>query len=399
MQIRKTLLYMIILLSTTFVFFQSAAIISIDYLLVMMLILCICLLITQKIIVIDRSVVLYAIILALMVTSLVHTVSVSLTMTYLSTMIYGLVLWIALLNENQTADILKKMLVAFSFVNVFITLLFFFFSSFKTLIAKILPKLNMNFVYESGVLGQTGTNSYVICLAIIYMTTRYLLSNKKRISSIIFLALGILALLLTGKRGPVIWVSVAIAVIDLLQYKTMSKKNIVKRIVAYIITITCIVVFVTIVSNVELVGNSLDRFNVSDNDFSSGRFALYQKAIEIIKSNMLLGIGAGAYNFFGMGAHNDYLQIFAENGILCTCLYFAFIIGNLVKSIKGYFMFRKETLLYFIGVQVFFIFNALTGTSFLHYGFYIIYIMVCVSSISLIRREEKIMELDIDTKC
>ncbi len=386
MRIANKLLWMIIILSTTFVFFQSAAIVRIDYLLVAMCVLCVLFVVIKKKVVTNCFMLLYVIILTLMGMSLIYTVSLDLTTTYLYVMVYGLILWVVVSDEKNSAEILIKTLVAFSMINVYITLCSSFFSSAKTLIARILPDLNTRFLYASGILGQTGTNAYVIAFSVLYMATK-LLSNQKKnyISLIFFLASGILALVLTGKRGPILWVCVAIVIIDFLQNKVLLNKISRRKLVIYVGAIVSMVLLLMIMVKLDMAKEALERFIPTAEDFTSGRFELYMTAIGIFKKNILFGIGAGAYNFFGMGAHNDYLQMLAEDGFFCATLFFVFVIWNLFKTIKGYRILKNEKLLYLLGLQIFFILNALTGTTFLHYGFYIIYTMVCASCYSFIR--------------
>ena len=97
-------------------------------------------------------------------------------------------------------------------------------------------------------------------------------------------------------------------------------------------------------------------------------------------NNFMIGIGAGAYNYFGMGAHNDYIQILAENGIITGLLFFSFVLFNLASISKKYICTKNSDDLLFFGLQLFFILNAFTATSFLHFGFFWIYLQCCVAS-------------------
>ena len=148
----------------------------------------------------------------------------------------------------------------------------------------------------------------------------------------------------------------------------------------YLVATLLLIGFSSILSNSEIMSKSLARF---EDLHDLNRLELYSIAFKRIGEYFPFGLGAGAYNHFGIGAHNDYLQLLAENSIIGFCMYFAFIIRNLIISIGNYKHTNEKQYLFFAGLQLFMILNATTGTSFLHYGFNLIYMEVSAAGCTL----------------
>lgn len=81
----------------------------------------------------------------------------------------------------------------------------------------------------------------------------------------------------------------------------------------------------------------------------SGRFELYEEAINNTASNPVLGIGTGQtrlYSKVKQDTHNTYLQLFAENGIVCFTIAFYLIIYVFKRAIKV----KKTNAVFFLGL-------------------------------------------------
>lgn len=119
------------------------------------------------------------------------------------------------------------------------------------------------------------------------------------------------------------------------------------KFIAIVAVLGIVVIYAYI--NIESVNNALSRFlEFSDEnaDVSNGRMPLYELAIDIFKENPLLGIGWGGYRyeytkyrFLGgtaetMNAHNIYLQVLSEIGILGFVMLYSLMIYTFIKSIE-----------------------------------------------------------------
>lgn len=324
----------------------------------------------------------YVGLIAIMAISLLYTVDMDLTITYLMVMSYGLLLFITVGEIPDAKTMVTKSLAAYAMFNVFITIFSVMFPEpFANIMEMLLPTVNTKFAFASGILGQTGTNSYVITYSVLFWLVRMNTKEKIDIKSLIMLSISLFALLLTGKRGPLVWVMVTFVFVNFIKGYVTGKTEILKDLMRYALGAGILLLVVTLLDQTEMVEKFFARFSsVDEEDISSGRFDLYRLAIQRIKDNFILGIGAGAYNHYGLGAHNDYLQIFAENGLVGGIWFVLFLLWNLRNTYRWYRNKRSEIDLYALSLLIFIFLNGLTATAFLHYGFYFVFILISGAS-------------------
>ena len=384
--------YLTVFLSTTFVFFQASGIFRIDYVLYLLFILCIVQLVQKPNTILNFPIILYSIICVFMMVSLTYTVDENLTKSYLSIMFCCGLLYVCVGESEKSSQIVKRIIVGFSFFNVVITIYSFFFpETFSVVTNALLPNLNTRYQFISGILGQTGSNAYVITMVTLYLLVKLITfpqnEGKSVFKYVILLVFCLFALIITGKRGPLIWCITSAFFVNLFYEKSKNKIEPINFIFKYGVIFAVVFFVPQILENIDALKDALSRFselsNIGDNE--RVRVGLYEKAVERINEHFIVGVGAGAYSHFGLNAHDDYLQIVAENGIVCSAFFFAFIGMNLIKSIKGFFITKDSLLLYFVGLQIFMMLNSISGTFFLHYGFYMIYIEVSSASASIIK--------------
>jgi len=390
MFLKSLVQYLIVFLSTTFVFFQASGVFRIDYILYLLFGLCIVQLVRRPNTSLNFPVTLYSIVCAFMTVSLAYTVDENLTKTYLSVMLYCGLLYVCVGEYENSSKIVERIIVGFSFFNAIITIYSFFFpEAFFIATSTLLPNLNTRFKFISGILGQTGSNAYVITMATLYLWVKLITLSKngeKNISKyVVPLVFCLFALIITGKRGPLIWCVVSAFFVNLFYEQSKNKIELINFALKYGLIVVVVLFVPRILENIDALHDALSRFSELSNIGDNERVDLYKNAIDRISEHFIIGVGAGAYSHFGMSAHDDYLQIIAENGVVCSALFFAFIGINLIKSIRGFFITKDTLLLYFVGLQIFMILNSITGTFFLHYGFYMIYIEVSAASISIIK--------------
>lgn len=369
----------LVIFTVAFPFFQAAIMTKLDYIIIIICVALLMLLLVKKRLSFDKMSITYVLMTVLMSISIFYTVDFTLSIKYLTIIIVGMLL--VVVEDSETINFwFKRALVSFSVANVIITLLCYLFPNVMgNLIAFFLPNVNTRFAYISGVLGQTGTNAIVISYSIIYFWIRLINTKKYRLFSIIMLVLSLFALILTGKRGPLLWIFVTALISLFLQQKAKGFK--ITKIIGVLLLVILMLLFsFALLRNNEAFNSFITRINGDNDDISSGRFELFKNAIKIFEEHIFIGIGAGAYNHFGQGAHNDYLQILAENGIIVSCIFFYFIIYNLYFSIKKYIYEKDESMFFYCGIQIFAFLNAMTSTSFLHFGFFLIYLQCCVAA-------------------
>ena len=153
---------------------------------------------------------------------------------------------------------------------------------------------------------------------------------KNRGQNIIFLILSLFAIVICSKRG--IFVAVIIALLVVLFYIYRGKHFFVRFVsVAVVAAIIMIILYFTS----DFVSAFFNRF--TGDDITTGRDDIYRDVWnDFVKSNILIGRGTGAtYKVADTGAHNIYLQILYDHGVILSVPYYIFLIYNYALAFKN----------------------------------------------------------------
>lgn len=161
-------------------------------------------------------------------------------------------------------------------------------------------------------------------------------TNKKReLMPIIFLAL---ALLLTQKRAGII--ALLFMLMALFLYKLITEKKAkelfkkVLSIVAVICLLGAIIYVVATILDIDIISRMMKLAT----DGGSGRSSRWQKTLALVSEqdalHIILGMGKNKLNSIVGAAHNDFLQILYDHGIIATLFYICFYISMFNVSIK-----------------------------------------------------------------
>lgn len=196
-------------------------------------------------------------------------------------------------------------------------------------------KMCTGFTFQTAVTAQ-----FIIMgiMAALYLYTMHK-SNKSKIISIIEIVLMLGGLILTGKRSPILNFGAAFIVVDILTVKRNKTGN---RIVAValglVIALTAIYFLGPLFSGSR---NTLVRFleftTFEDiGEATNGRLFLYIQAISEFMKHPIFGIGWGRYSriYHMTGAHNIYLQLLCECGIIGFLFAVWGMFFTLFKTIK-----------------------------------------------------------------
>ena len=198
---------------------------------------------------------------------------------------------------------------------------------------------------------------------------------EKKKSNVIGLVVTFLALLTSGKRTFTMLALLAYLLVYIFTNDKEKKKKFFKLSFALIIII--IIAYMTIPS-VRLVAQRLISF--SDDNTYNGRSYYWSAAFDIFEDNRLFGIGMGCFSeyfdkyFHRLGnleaydAHNIYIQMLAELGIIGETLFIFLFIIALIKTVR---LFKNReiknskecmyVLCYSIYLQIWFIVYGMTG--------------------------------------
>lgn len=228
--------------------------------------------------------------------------------------------------------------------------------------------------------------------------------NMKRWKRVVYPAVMIFALLLTGKRAHLFFMIISLSLVYLIyNYKQVAKSTI-KLILLVSILILIYVIMSNFVPNILVM---YDRLVNSDYSTLGGRSQLYEEAIKLFKQSPIIGNGWGAYKnyvqytvgvnyvseYAKMNTHNIYLQLLCEIGVIGFSAFIGLIIYNLMKAIK---VLKKIVTLNYIHkifslnavallfIQIFFVLYGFTGNPLYDAPMYIPYMLSCagISSIN-----------------
>lgn len=175
-----------------------------------------------------------------------------------------------------------------------------------------------------------------IIMALVFGIFIFAKGKKEKIFSASFLILSVIGLILTYARGGCLSIVLAIAL-----YGVFYKQKI---ILPLVVLLALVLYFDT-----SLFTRMASIFTTMDTS-SELRLALWESTVEMIIDHPLLGIGWGAYyfvypvyDFYMQGnfikivhAHNMYLNMAAEIGIIGFFAFMTCIIRSLYRSLKSY---------------------------------------------------------------
>lgn len=223
------------------------------------------------------------------------------------------------------------------------------------------------------------TNAMFLSTGLLYSGAE--LFNGKRSKYVILkTVLLAVALLLTGKRGHIVFVAMSLFI---LYYQSQSDKkgiNRFTRIIGFLLIAGCVAV---IAFNIfPALSIFLIRFqdSIKAGNITTGRVILWGLQINSIKKHPVIGIGwhhfaedlSWAYNGLReYDGHNVYLQLLCETGAIGFVIYISYFIIGLIHANKLYkcVVNNKENFLqadidrisFSFGFQIFFLMYGVTG--------------------------------------
>ena len=279
------------------------------------------------------------------------------------------------INRELINDFMKIVLV-FSGIHVFSTLIYFINPSF---IQKILPYIlnkkgmayNLSlFKYGciAGIASDHGINAIFISIFISILSVFVL--KKFNFKYLLLFILGWVALLLTGKRGPLLANFISFVIL----FVTINKKN-PRKIQHFILFCLLIFASITIVKFVPSINFTFQRFQNANsaNQLLNGRESSYKVMIDNFNSHFLIGTGLRSTLTINNNndGHNIYLQLLSESGIIGLIICSIFFIYNLQIAWKKKTIFSYISLFY----QIWFLIYGFSGNPFYYLPTLLIYLL------------------------
>lgn len=233
--------------------------------------------------------------------------------------------------------------------------------------------------YQAGIAVHYSSNGMFLALFVGVVFSMYLSPKKrnKTASYILLVLFAMVALLLTAKRAHVIFAAAGMLVVYYMDNADRKQTRLFKMVG---IVITALVLFIVLGQFIPGISGFIDRFIESQEqgDLLNNRSTLFSYAITLFLQNPFFGTGWGSYKYLREStygdynnAHNVFLQLLAETGIIGAFLFTGLILMLLVMSMKTYNKICKNKKLYSIDekricgfavfMQCFFILYCFTG--------------------------------------
>lgn len=279
------------------------------------------------------------------------------------------------INKNFIDDFIKIILV-FSGVHVFFTLIYFV---SPNIVQKILPYIlttkgleyNLSlFKYGciAGIASDHGINAIFISIFISILSA--LVLKKFNFKYLSLFILGWIALLLTGKRGPLLANFISFIIL----FMTINKKN-PRKIQHFVLFCFLIFISIIIIEFVPSINFTFQRFQNANsaNQLLNGRENSYKVMIDNFNSHFLMGTGLRSTLTINNNndGHNIYLQLLSESGIIGFIICSIFFIYNLQMTWK-----RKKVCSYIsLFYQIWFLIYGFSGNPFYYLPTLLIYLL------------------------
>lgn len=224
--------------------------------------------------------------------------------------------------------------------------------------------------YQAGLTTHYSLNS-------IYLSMGFLVAAIKKITNkktpLIFVLIYAFALILTTKRGPFLFAAVTTCVIYVACGATKGTTKLIKLIVILLVVIAAFLLISRYIPELLFV---IDRFIIQDN-LTNNRLPLYTMVRELFYNKPAIGQGWGSFRHiyferYGavaytpyLDAHNVYLQLLAELGIIGLALFLLVSMSTVVGTVRLAQRFRKEgkdafAITASAGIQIFFLLYCIT---------------------------------------
>jgi len=245
----------------------------------------------------------------------------------------------------------------------------------------------------------TGTVAGYICSGMIALVALNIGKQKRPVKFYIIIAVFLVALLFTGKRGPSIFLLLSL-ILSYLLPEHGSKK--IRRYWVLFILILFVTLFFSYFGSyfqsVPLIREVITTINgiTAGDDVSNLRIRLYWWAFELFKKNPILGIGWGEYRSTVIGnvsrlktldVHNIYLQLLCETGIIGFACFMMLFVSFWLSTKKYYCDLKarhpnsvsiwRNLLLFSLTFQSFFLLYGFTGNVLYDQHYQIVYAICC----------------------
>lgn len=257
--------------------------------------------------------------------------------------------------------------------------------------------------YMYGLWKNFGYNAFCIAIGMLILVANAMATRKKVYIVVSLLAL--FALLLTNKRGPLIFcVGTILLTWFLVTHKDKDK---VKKMC--LLAVGLIAVYGILAWKFPEALRVFDRFSAdSGEDISTGRFTLYEEAISLFLEHPLIGAGWSGFRFYyntvvlgsdsfaASDVHNIYIQVLCETGIIGFSVFLLiayFSLRNAVYIILHWdesMGCGRQSVIASVSIQLFVLLYGLTGNTLYVPTLFTPYVLACAATYAIRLRQQTV---------
>lgn len=266
---------------------------------------------------------------------------------YGSTIYFSCILLVMLFSSFQIMWVSPaiRIMCFFTCIHAFVTVFSFFNTDFfNRLIRPILDPSPFITGYQSGLTGHYSTNGIYLGIGLILMAAGIISRVERGLGAKAIAFLVLIALLLTEKRGDLLFGVLAIFIMYFVYHSDQKIKRWGKAAFAFLGVLALVLIISTRIPQVTKV---VSRLTDNQGDITNGRIYLYRIAWELFQTHPVFGIGWGAYKYeFAkrtplnayhvemLNAHNIYLQLLCEVGIVGLLLFLTVVLPTAYQTYK-----------------------------------------------------------------
>lgn len=204
-----------------------------------------------------------------------------------------------------------------------------------------------------------------ICLS------RILVSKNITLKIIYWLILLILIFTLLCTQTLNAWIAIFVGMLFFISYYLLHYRRYLKQVVLIASVIVLLICLFIILFYPEEAVNKLQNLGKFRNFAEQGRWVMWRSCLEMIKEKPFFGFGAGTYKLLfpfyeskilhipvyesypyivSKDAHNDYLQIGSELGIIGMLLFIGFLGVILISGVRLLFQINDDSKIIYIGM-------------------------------------------------
>lgn len=237
-----------------------------------------------------------------------------------------------------------------------------------------------------GLTNHYSTNGMLLGVGIVIFGCEMIYRKDKK--NILLFLIMLIALLLTGKRSDIIFTASGIY---LAYFCYMSNKRRTRMTNTIGIIIVVGLALLIVINYVPSLATFITRFEetAESGDVTLGRTKMWAIAIECFKENAILGVGWERFKYRNLHewqAHNIYVQLLAETGIVGFVIFIYFFISTFIRGWKHLKHIRLSGtssdneefhMLFSLAMQVFFLMYGVTGNPLYDKETYVPYYIAC----------------------